>query len=58
MKFDIMVARSPYGNKEVPDIADWLVRTEVYLRSRPDIGNVFHVREDDTPADMVRNRLV
>lgn len=57
-KYDIMIARSPYGNKEVPDIGDWLVKTELYLRSRPDVGSILHHRIDDTPADMVRNRMV
>jgi hypothetical protein len=58
LKRNVMIARFPYQNAEVPDIADWLVPTVLEMKKDPSIGEIGHCRVDDTPITMTRNRVL
>lgn len=53
----VMIGRLPYGNMEVPDVADWLIETSQYFASEGRIADVRIARIDDTPTSMCRNHL-
>lgn len=55
MKASVLFARFPYGNSEVPDVADWLVRTVIKAKADPRIDRVESKRYDDTPITLTRN---
>lgn len=57
MKYSVMVARFPYLNQECPDTTDWLIRTVLKMKQDERIGEVLHVRKDDTPVTMTRNAV-
>lgn len=54
----VLIARFPFGNQECPDSVDWLVKTVLEMKADPRIGEVLHMRVDDTPITMGRNRVL
>jgi len=57
-KYSVLFARFPFLNQECPDVTDWLLRTCDKARRDPRIDQVHHVRFDDTPVTMTRNRMI
>lgn len=53
----VMVGRLPYGNQEVPDVADWLINLVDEFHTDNRIEDFRIARIDDTPTSMCRNRL-
>ncbi len=58
MQAKVLIGRFPFGNQEVPDIADWLVKTVVAMKADPRISDIYHMRRDDTPITMSRNHVL
>ncbi len=52
----VMIARFPFCNVENPDLTDWLVKTVLEMKSDPRVGDILHMKVDDTPITMGRNR--
>lgn len=57
-KFNLFIARFPYGRREDPDVTDWLVSTVLKAKADPRIGDVKQKYFDDTPVTMTRNLAV
>lgn len=57
-KYNVFIARFPYGGSEAYAVADWLVKTVIAMKSDSRIGEVQHKTYDDTPITMSRNRAV
>lgn len=55
-KYNILIARFPYHGDEQATTTDWLVETVLKMKKDPRIGDVQHVKIDDTPVTMSRNR--
>lgn len=53
----ILIGRLPYGNAEVPDVADWLVDVVMAVRKDKRVAEVRLLSVDDTPTSMCRNKL-
>lgn len=58
MKFDIFIARFPYGRTEDYEVGSFLARTIVEMKGDPRIGEIYNRCYDDTPITMTRNLAV
>lgn len=58
MKYDVLIARFPFGASEHPDTTDWLLRTCKIMCNDPRVGRIHQTRIDDTPITMGRNRVI
>jgi hypothetical protein len=57
-QYSVLVCRFPGGACEHPDAVDWFVRTMLFLKTDPRIGDVFDYKMDDTPITMSRNHAL
>ena len=54
----LLIARFPYGNVDHPEVTDWLVSTVIQAKQDDRIKHVKHVKINDTPITMTRNRVI
>jgi hypothetical protein len=54
-KYNVAVARFPYGGFEHTRCVDWLVKTVLKLKADKRVGDVIPIVENDTPITMTRN---
>lgn len=54
-KFNLAIARFPYGGFEYTRFVDWLVKTILKVKSDKRIDEVIPLVENDTPITMTRN---
>lgn len=57
-KYKVLFARFPFGHRDEPDTTDWLVDTVLKAKADPRISDIYHMRIDDTPITMSRNRVM
>lgn len=55
MKFKVLFAFFPYGNRENPSLRKWFTRTIMACKAHPNIGEILDKDFDDTPITMSRN---
>lgn len=58
MKFDIFIARFPYGRVEDYEVGSFLTRTVSQMKADPRIGEIHNKPYDDTPITMTRNLAI
>jgi hypothetical protein len=61
MKLNVMIARYPAlipGGGEHPATTDWLVQTVARMKQDERIGRIAHIKLNDTPITMSRNRTM
>lgn len=54
-KFNVAIARFPYGGFEYTKFVDWLVKTVIQIKGDKRIDEVIPLVENDTPITMTRN---
>lgn len=57
-QFKVLFARFPFGNQEVPDVTDWMIETVIKAKADARISEVRHMRLNDTPITMTRNKVI